>query len=177
MPNTFTLIQAVTLSSTQSAINFTSIPATYTDLCIKSSLKNPQAESSVGYNWLGMRFNGSTATYIGRSLGAVNNTIASDPFSDTQFRQFANDNNSWQGTNNWSNNEIYIFNYANGNGSSNKPIQVESAAEFNSAGGASVQMFNGRWPSTDAISSISLYDLDQNLLAGSSAYLYGIVKS
>jgi len=159
------------------SIDFTSIPATYTDLVVKFSLRQNNTSSSVGYNWLGTRFNGSTATYTGRLLYAASNTVGSASFSDTQFRQYGFDNNSWtSGTaNTFSNGEIYIPNYTS---ATNKSISVDSVAEINAANGSGLGIFAGLWPVSSAITSISIYDLDAyNFVQYSTATLYGILKN
>ena len=179
MPNTFELIASSTVGAGGAAsIDFTSIPGTYTDLCLKFSLRQNQTSSSVNYNWLGTRFNGSTATYTGRLLYATSNSTGSASFSDTQLRQYGFTNSSWTGgtASTFSNGEIYIPNYSNT--STNKSISVDSVAENNAANGSGLGLFAGLWPSTAAITSISIYDLDSfNFVQYSTAYLYGIVSS
>lgn len=180
MANTFTLISSSTVPAGGAAnISFTNIPSIYNDLCLKFSLRGT-TDSVVGYNWLGMRFNSSSSeTYTGKLLFASGTSVNSYSFSDTQFRQFGFDNNSagspYGTANTFSSGEIYISNYANT--SYNKTISIDSAAETNSTSYNALGLFAGLWPSTSAITSISLYDLDVSFVENSSASLYGIKKS
>ena len=56
MANTYELIQTISLTGSQAAIDFTSIPGTYTDLVI---IGHTQTSSSTGIN---MQFNGDTGS-------------------------------------------------------------------------------------------------------------------
>jgi hypothetical protein len=180
MANTFTLISSSTVPADgSSSIVFSNIPGTYNDLCLKFSLRG-STTSIVGYNWLGMRFNSSSGeTYTGRLIFASGTSVNSYSFSDTQFRQFGFDNNSagspYGTANTFSNGEIYISNYTNT--SYSKTISVDSVAETNASSYNAIGLFGGLWPSSAAITSISLYDLDVSFVQNSTASLYGIRKS
>ena len=64
MPNTFTLIASSTVGAGgASSIDFTSIPSTYTDLCLKVSARSTATDTNVN---MYVKFNGSTSGYSGR---------------------------------------------------------------------------------------------------------------
>jgi hypothetical protein len=67
MANTFELIESVTVGSGGAAnIDFTSIPATFTDLCLKYSTRS----TSAGDDYLGqyIKFNTATSSFTYRHL-------------------------------------------------------------------------------------------------------------
>ena len=173
---TFVKIASVTVGAGgASAIDFSNISGDFTDLYIKFSLKCTLTPA-VNYNWLGMRFNNdSTSTYLGEFL-VGNTTTTASQLSYTQFRQFAHSTSSWASgsTNTFSNGEVYISNYSNS--ANNKNIYATTVAENNNTSGFSIITYNGSYPSGSAVTSISLYDLDSNLVQHSRATLYGIAK-
>jgi hypothetical protein len=168
MANTYTLISSVTVGSGgASSIAFSSIPATYTDLCLKVSARDTFSAvsviaqlkfnaNSVGYSFKRLRGSGSVADSYGESgateMNLYNTSVGASATSNT-----------------FSNYEIYIPNYA---GSSNKSFSVDSVTE-NNATEAYAVLFAGLWANAAAITSISI--VPTTLFAQySSAYLYGI---
>lgn len=167
--NTFVQIgSTVTVGSGGVAtIDFTSIPATYTDLRLVLSSRNTADNVSAsitfnndtGSNYSYARIIGSGASGSGdNTSGAANISIyGSEPssFTATVF----------------SNAEIYIPNYA---GSNYKSTLINSVLE-NNASTSYVTFVAGLWSSTSAINRVTL---STSLLFTqySTASLYGILK-
>jgi len=170
MANTYTLIESTTLGSNQSTVTFSSIPATYTDLVIKMSMRLSDVSATATVKvW----FNSDTAnnyslTYLRGSGSAIASarTSSSPYFSTGQ----ANGNGSTSST--FSSAEIYIPSYTV---SQNKPLISNSAQEDNNST-AYMELRAGLWNSNSTLSSISLQPIDAgiNFVSGSSFYLYGI---
>jgi len=169
MPNTFTLINAVTVGSGGAAnITFSSIPNTYTDLCLKISSRSAAASVNPG---VVMKFNGVGTGYSSWILYGSGTSTSS--YSDTSGESAAGAGNNAT-ANTFGNGEIYIPNYA---GSTNKSFSSDSVNE-NNATSSLLMLIAGLWSNTAAITSIVLTDGgSNNFLQYSTAYLYGIVKS
>ena len=170
MPNTMTLISAVTVGSGGAAsIDFTSIPQTYTDLCIKLSTRSAYADN---YDYPKISFNGVTTNLSCRFIYAYGPTVTS--WQDTGIIMgFTNGNASTANT--FGSAEIYIPNYT---GSTNKSLSIDSVEEMNGTDNR-LAFTAGLWSSTAAINAIKI----QTTIAGSNwnqnstAYLYGIKNS
>jgi len=179
MANTFTKIASVTVGSGGAAsIEFTSIPATYTDLCVKVSGRSDRAVFSFCY--IRMRFNSSTTNYTYRILQGDGSTASSVDQSNAGV--FSNGllvggtSQSNNTASSFSSTEVYIPNYA---GSSNKSISADGVTEANQANMLAV-FTAGLWSDSAAITSISLVpwqSVDFNFLQYSTATLYGIKNS
>lgn len=167
MATTYTLISSNVLSSSAASVTFSSIPATYTDLIIKTSLRQNAAgtqdsflittiNGTTGFTNTWLRGSGSsvislrnlvgTASYVGQIPGA---TATSNTFDNT---------------------EIYIPSYTV---SQNKPFSTFSVQENNQAE-AYMGTTAGLWSNTAAITSITFSANGQSFVSGSSFYLYGI---
>lgn len=161
MATTYTLISSVTVGSGGAAnIEFTSIPSTYTDLLLKTSIRNVNDTPSC---WL--RFNSATTNFSDRwvyGAGAAYSTTNSNI-------DFLNGRSSFT-ANTFGNSELYIPNYT---GSNNKSVSVDSVAEDNSSL-AYTQLSAGLWSNTAAITSIQILASTGNIAQYSTAYLYGI---
>ena len=162
MATAYTLISSVTVGSGGAAnIEFTSIPSTYTDLLIKTSIRNVNDTPRC---WL--RFNGATTNFsdiwvYGTGVGALSTTNSNIDFLNGRSSFTANT---------FGNSELYIPNYA---GSNNKSVSVDSVAEDN-ATVAYTQLSAGLWSNTAAITSIQILASTGNIAQYSTAYLYGI---
>lgn len=173
MANTYTLIASTTVGSGgASSIDFTSIPATYTDLLVKLSARRTQAYADVY-----LRFNGSSSTiYSYRSLRGDGSATASNNASSQNYGYIgAGANRSSWTASTFSNLELYIPNYA---GSNNKSYSVDTVTE-NNATAADSTFVAGLWASTSAINQITLYpDIGYgDFVQYTTAYLYGIKSS
>ena len=166
MANTMTLIQSVTVpSGGASSIDFTSIPSTYTDLCIKISARttssNPQEN-------LMIEINGSSASFTRRAIEGDGVTSPYSYSGSTGLICYVVGNGATANT--FGNAEIYIPNYAESN---NKSMSTDAVEETNAAT-AYMQMTAVLWSSTAAITSLTLKPSTNNFVQYSTAYLYGV---
>lgn len=167
MPNTFTLISSVTVNtSTSSSIDFTSIPSTYTDLCVKFSIRG---DNSAAYG-IYINLNSSTSSFTTRWIEGNGSTVN----KGTTARFIAAETPSSATSNIFCNGEFYIPNYAGG---SYKSITADNVTENNST--TAYQDLNSNlWSNTAAITSISLVPQSpMSFVRYSTASLYGIKNS
>jgi hypothetical protein len=169
MANTYTLISSVTVGSGGAAdIEFTSIPATYTDLLVKYSIRDNNAQV---YTAMTIQFNNSGGTaYSYRMLeGSGSSTRSTNQSSlDKTYGVFtANGANATANT--FSNGEFYIPNYA---GSTHKSISWDAVTENNGTE-AYATLNASLWANTSAITSVKLA-CSGTIQEYSTAYLYGI---
>lgn len=168
MPNTYKKIATVVVGSGgTSAINFTSIPQTFTDLKIVLSSRSLQGNVYGGGR---LEFNSSTNNYSWRRLRGDGSAAASD--NSTSATSITNwDMNGANATASvFSNIEFYIPNYTSSN---YKSVFVDYVGE-NNATEAHMGMVAGLWSDTSAITSIKLYSGGGNLVQHTTATLYGI---
>lgn len=165
MPNTFTLIASSTVGAGgASSIDFTSIPSTYTDLCLIYSGRTTTAGND---DEALISFNGSSTGITQRNIYGNGSSAA----SGTTPNQFAGSVNATGSTaNTFANIQIYIPNYA---GSSNKSYSIDSVAE-NNATAIIMRLAAGLWSNTAAINRVTL---TLGFAQYSTAYLYGIKNS
>jgi hypothetical protein len=171
MANTYTPIATVIVGSGGAAnIEFTNIPQTYTDLLIKTSLRDTRTDSPV--TDVALTFNNSGTGYSmrmiygdGSSAGSANSSGAS---RITGFYENTNQTTS----NTFSNNEIYIPNYTSSN---NKSTSIDGVTE-NNATTIYASLVAGLWANSSAITSIKLVPAVGSLsyVQYSTATLYGI---
>lgn len=172
MATTFTLIKTYSLTSAQSSIDFTSIPSTYTDLCLKLSLRTDRTSTTSD---IILQFNGdNSAAYSFRRLYGTGASTGSDNLS-------AGANNGLSGfadgasatTSTFGNTEIYIPNYA---GSTQKSWSSDGVNENNSST-AYAGIYASLYTGTTAINQITIKDYNSaNFVTYSTASLYGIKK-
>jgi len=178
MANTYTLIASSTVGSGGvSNIDFTLIPATYTDLLVKYSLRTDNANIfSLTY----LYFNGSQTSYTAaKQLEGTGSAASSSSFATTYL--YGDDgvgNSSTAST--FGNGELYIPNYA---GSSNKSTSTDSVGE-NNATTAYSQLIAGLWGNSAAINRITFSTSGTSLTGSatkfvqySTVYIYGIKNS
>jgi len=165
MATTYEKIATVTVGSGgASSIDFTSIPSTYTDLCLKISVRSNQANQA---NTLSITFNGSSSDFTSKLIEGSGSSVGS-------FNSSNNIGNA-QGTsstgNTFSSVEVYIPNYT---GSNNKSYSADGVTENN--GNPAYATFSaGLWSQTAAITSVGI--TMTSLVQYSSATLYGIKNS
>lgn len=168
MANTFTLISSVTVGSGgASSVDFTSIPNTYTDLCIKISTRST---STGGPDWIDITINGDSAvTYYSNRwlLGSGSGVSGSGNNREVSLYE----SNSYT-ANTFMSADIYFANYA----SSNQKVYSSDSATENNASAAYSSLIGGKWSTTSAITSISLVPRSA-FIQYSTAYLYGIKNS
>ncbi len=162
MPNTFELIASSTVGAGGAAsIDFTSIPSTYTDLVLKTSIRNVDDTLDVY-----LRFNGATTNHSDRWLYGTGSAAGSTTNTNIDFVQ----NRSTYTASTFGSADIYIPNYA---GSNNKSVSLDSTTE-NNATASYALLSAGLWSNTSAITSIKLIASSGNIAQYSTAYLYGV---
>jgi len=163
---TMTLISTVTVPSGQSAMEFLSIPQTYTDLLL---VINARSNRSLTEDGCLISFNSSTSSFTGRALRGSGSATA----SFTTTRSLGDINGDTTTSNTFSNQSVYIPYYT---GSTNKSFSVDSVSEAN-ATQAWQYLTAGLWSNTAAITSISLTpEVGSQFKQYSTASLYGILK-
>ena len=171
MATTFTKIASVSVGSGgASSIDFTSIPSTYTDLCVKISARYDQSSDNAVY----LRFNSNSgANYSYRYLYGSGAAAASATASgDTRANAGIAVASSYTAST-FSNSEIYVPNYA---GSTNKSFSADNVQE-NNATTAFSTLVAGLWSQTTAITAVNLFPASGNFVQYSTAVLYGIKNS
>lgn len=169
MAVTYKKIASVTVGSGGAAsIDFSSIPATYTDLIVQLSLRD---ESTNGFPGLTMEINGvitnrtlirlrgdgSAVTSQNTTTERVNTIVGADKTAST-----------------FGNIQVYLANYA---GSSNKSFGVEGVTESNATASDQV-VVAGLWAQTTAINQLTFKSGSATDFAEhSTATLYGIKNS
>lgn len=175
MANTYELIKGATLASSAASYTFSAIPSTWTDLCIKASVR--ENAGGVYPNALNITFNGSSASnYSITQLYADTATPGSNRYSNQPAVYFNSSvNGSASTANTFANVEIYIPSYA---ATQNKPFSGVYATEANTADNLKwgVGAAAGLRSVTAAITSITL-ECGASLGVGTSFYLYGIKSS
>jgi hypothetical protein len=174
MANTYELIEAKTLGSAVSTVEFTSIPSTYTDLLFRVSAREASSNS-----WSDLRigFNGGTSDFSWRGLYALNTTVGSNTGTGVGGRTVGNVAANTNTSNVFSNVDIYIPNYTST--SYGKSISIDSAVENNGTGNV-LHLAAVLWnPSTQAaITSAAFTNSNSsNFMVNSTFYLYGIKNS
>jgi len=162
MANTFELIASYTASGSVSSIDFTSIPSTYTDLCLVYS---GRSSGAVVNNNVNVTINGVTTNQTGRDIyadgtgaGSLTNVLAGFiPGASATASTFGNG-------------QIYFPNYA---GSTNKSFAGDAVAENNGTT-TSYGFTANLWSQTTAISSIGIVPSSGSWVQYSTAYLYGV---
>ena len=160
---TYDLIASQTLGSAAASITFSSIAASWTDL----RLVFVGTESTTGFNYANLRFNGDTAsnysmTYL-QGFGATAASATNSSITSIRLDEYGLSNTipSLMTTN--------IFSYA---GSTYKTVLISTAEDYNGSGGVEAKV--GLWRSTSAITSITIFNAASNFSIGTTAQLYGI---
>jgi hypothetical protein len=139
-----------------SSIDFTSIPATYTDLCVFYSLRGNSLEGVY------VQFNSSTTNFTGRYIYSDASTVSSGILA-----RYIGSINSSAST--FTNGSLYIANYA---GTNNKSFSVDEVYGQPTTAG-NLNLIAGLWSSSSAITSIRL-EASAGFTQHSTAYLYGV---
>lgn len=169
MPNTFIKIASVTVGSGgASSIDFSSIPSTYTDLCLKMSTRT-SASTITGRAYVA--FNGVGTNQTRRLLLGNGSSASSGNATDIATDRGTGDSAT---ASTFANMEMYVPNYASSNF---KSVSIDAVGE-NNATEAYAGLIAGLWSATAAINQITLNPSDGgNWMQYSTATLYGIKNS
>jgi hypothetical protein len=167
MPNTFTLIEAKTVSTPSASIVFSNIPATYTDLKILYTGKTSDANAQ-----------GTAMTYNAGASSAAGKYIIGDganPSTGNLGYMYAGSAWGTNGTSGlFSASEIYIPNYTS---SQVKSYICMNAAEKQDPTSFSNVIVGRDTGITAPLTSITLLSGPGNWIANCTFYLYGIKSS
>jgi hypothetical protein len=172
MANTMTLIASSTVGSGgASSIVFSTIPSTYTDLCLKISARS-SATSGFADDGLFLQINAITSGYSNKTVYGNGSSAASasNSYSVTSKTYIAALDTSSATTSTFSNTEVYIPNYA---GSNNKSLSIDGVIESNAAA-AIANLTAALLSNTAAITDITLTPNSGNFVQFTTAYLYGV---
>jgi len=172
MANTYVAIATVTVGSGGAAsIDFSSIPATYTDLALLVSARSARATG--GADTLYLKINTVTTNRTSRTLEGDGATASSGNYTDGFIGNLPQNTAGWT-ANTFANTLVYIPNYA---GSTNKSFSVDTVTETNATTAYS-HLFAGLWSQTTAINQLTLITgTSNNFVEYSTATLYGIKNS
>ncbi len=166
---TYTLIESQVLGTAAASVTFSSIPATYTDLVLRASVRTTAATVNDNLNLV---INGSSAAdYSITRLNGDGTSAASYRTTSATYGKlyWCPGNNATADT--FGNLEAYFASYT---AAQAKAYSTFTVSETN-ATGANMVALAGLWNSTAAITSINIYsDNSGNLVTGSSFNLYGI---
>ena len=166
---TYDLIASTTLAAATTEVLFGSLPATYRDLVVVLSGINTTDDVT----W-SMKFNSdSGANYSYVVARALFSTTVSSNTASSQTSMFIAGWSYGQGTTNPTPVLINIMDYSATD--KHKTILNRFQTQRNN-GEEEVGMLAGRWASTSAITSISLFPNTSTLKAGTTASLYGIAS-
>lgn len=163
------LIQTVTVGAGgASTISLNSIPATFTDLLVVTSLR--------GVNYGGITLNSNNSNTSMRVLWGTGTNAQTANYTAFTYNIWQTISKNASTSNTFGNAQIYIPNYLS---STAKSISIDSVGENN--GTAAEQIISAAlWNNTAAITSITFTSLDDNLAPSSvfaqysSVSLYGI---
>jgi hypothetical protein len=162
---TYTLISSNVLSSSAASVTFSAIPATYTDLVLKLSVRAAGTDATMKIG-----FNGSTSNFSLTLLAGNGSSAYSDNYAGYGYNMSGYRSKSTDTSNTFGNGEIYIPSYTI---SQNKPISSIGVSE-NNATSAFIGAVANLWSNISAITSIEIGSGSGDMAAGSSFYLYGI---
>ena len=169
MANTYVKIASVAVGAGGAAsIDFSSIPATYTDLVVKVSAR----DSSGSLQDSVVKFNGSSTGYSYKVLYGTGSAAGSNGNASATVGIAGNIPSSSQTASTFSNAEIYIPNYTSAN---NKSMSVDAVGETNATAVFAYLVAN-LWSNTAAINQITLTTVN-SFVQYSTAVLYGIKSS
>ena len=168
MADTFVKIATVTVGAGgASSMAFSSIPSTYTDLCLKISARTTNAYFRDSVE---IKFNGGTSAGNLRTILAQGTSVVSENQSNLYVQI---EGNTGTTANTFGSAEIYIPNYISSN---SKSLSTDAVTENNAAADNALYLNAGLWSNSAAINAISLVG-GGNFMQYSTASLYGILKA
>jgi hypothetical protein len=168
MPSTYTLIASATATGSSNTITFSAIPSTYTDLSLRYSMRNSGTSTTLDFYTNA----GSTFT-TGNTILSGNGSAAASSRTSNQYAINTNGAEiSTMTASTFGNGEVYIPNYAI---STARPYSTFNVTE-NNATATVMQAVASVNTTAEIITSFSI-TTGQNIVSGSTFYLYGIKKS
>jgi len=164
MASTYEPIATATASGSTNTVTFSSIPSTYTDLVLVTSIRSTGAS----FSQTRIRYNGdSGSNYSGTVL--LGDGSAASSYRETNATEMlvAYDALSGNPSGFFSPTIINIMNYAN-----TTTYKTLLARNSNALGNAMADVF--MWRSTAAINSVSIITANANFETGSTFTLYGV---
>jgi hypothetical protein len=172
MAKTYTPIATHTLPSAATSYTFSSVPNTYTDLILVSSVNSARAAQ---YDSLAIRFNSDSSSIYSYTYLMGNTSYGSSPISGRATSQnniFIGNFTSNSVANNFSSNIVHIKSYGNTN--VYKTIICSGGGIIDSTNN-DMEKIVGLYKSSSAISSITVRsETGSNITAGSTFTLYGV---
>ena len=170
MANTYTLISSVTVGASPVAtIDFSSIPATYTDLVLKMSLRTDR--SAGAFDYATINFNNSSTDFTLRLIEGDGTSTYSYDRGTFGVNLIARADGATATASTFGNAEMYIPNYTSANF---KSISVDAVQENNNSN-AFIDVVAGLWSQTAAINRLTITNGTGNsYVQYSTATLYGI---
>lgn len=162
--STYTAITTQTLTSTTGTITISSIPQTYTDLLLITSVSSATGGQTSTLNF---QFNGDTGTNYSYTYMQGNGSAASSGRGSNATIGVAGQEESSLLPAQFSVGRCHIMNYAN-------TTTYKTAITRSDSPSAQTQAWVSLWRSTAAITSITLNVSGYSMAAGSKFTLYGI---
>ena len=168
MPATYTLINSNVLTSSQSSITFSSIPADYTDLVVRMSMRLSNASNQ---EYVQFRLNGNSSSLYSDTWLRGDGASASSSRDQDTYGWLEQTPGANATANTFGSTEMYIPAYLV---SGSKALGIFNVAENNDTT-AYMAIIASLFRSNTGISSISFHPgSGGNFVSGSSFYLYGI---
>lgn len=170
MANTYKYIASNTLSSATNTVTFSSIPATFNDLVLLTSVRN----STSGTQNYFLKMNSVTTAYDVTILYGDGTSPQSVGYTNESsgYRVFQAQPGTNYPANTFSSTEIYIPKYKDATA---KPLLMHNITEANFSA-AYTSFVSGYQPATAAIDTLTITTA-ATFVVGSSFYLYGIKNS
>jgi hypothetical protein len=168
MANTYTLIESQVLGSSAASVTFSSIPATYTDLVLKWSVRTDYGATRTGFR---LAANAITSGYTATYIIQYNSTTVGSGQDSAAYWNAEYIDGTGATANTFGSGEFYLPSYT---ASQNKPASMFSVAEGNSAADTGMYVKALLLSNTAAVTSLTLTANTGNFVTDSSFYLYGI---
>lgn len=172
MAATYYLISNTTLSSAQTTVTISSIPATYTDLILRVSARNNASGSSNDNVYCKINNDGGANYQVSHIYGYTGGSGANfqgGSGATTSITIYETDTSTLANT--FAQAEIYFQGYTT---AYTKQWIDHAVAPSNRTGTGIISWYSGRWQSGAVISSLVLTPNAGQFIAGSSFILYGI---
>lgn len=175
MANTYELISSNVLTSSAASVTLSSIPATYTDLVLRMSVRLYVDGGTTLYPFnVTLNSNTGTTLFSETLIRQNSSTIQSLRQTAQPGLYFNYANAELSAANTFSSHEVYIPNYTS---STYKPFSLIAHTE-NSTSGVWLMPNHGLYSSTSTVTAIKLWcNGAHTFVAGTSFYLYGIKNS